>query len=274
MSGGGRQQFLVTGQELASERRVSPMSNSQSDMKSPIRASVCMASYRGARYIQEQIDSILVQLGPTDELIVVDDASADNTVEIVKAIADPRIHLIEMTMNQGYVRSFEQAVLSSRGDFVFLADQDDVWLPDRLELMLGALQNSGVVASNFNVLGGKSRGGVPELRATDSTHYLRNILGTVVGYRPYYGCAMAMTRKQAKIFAPIPSYVVESHDLWLALCGNVGKTMSHLQEPTLSRRLHEDNVTPRGWRSLGSIVRARVMILRALIEAVRRTRAA
>ncbi|WP_186760169.1 glycosyltransferase [Arthrobacter alpinus] len=249
------------------------MNNSQSEAQGVIRASVCMASYRGALYIQEQIESVLVQLDPADELIVVDDASGDNTVEIVKGFLDPRIHLIEVAQNQGYVRSFEQAVLASRGKFIFLADQDDLWLPGRLELMLETLQTSGVVASNFDVLGGGPRDGVPELRAADSTHYLRNVLGTVIGYRPYYGCGMAMTREQAQIFTPIPGYIVESHDLWLALCGNVGKTMQHLEEPTLLRRLHEENVTPRGWRSIGTILRARIMILRALAEAIRRNRA-
>ena len=233
-----------------------------------------MASYRGARYIGEQIDSILVQLGPADELIIVDDDSGDDTVEIIRAVKDSRIRLIVVAANQGYVRSFEQAVLASSGAFVFLADQDDLWVPGRLELMIESLGHSGVVASNFTVLGGGSRGGVPKLKTQDSTHYLRNILGTVIGYRPYYGCAMAMTRDQAQIFAPIPRYLVESHDLWLALCGNVGKTMTHLAEPTLLRRLHEENVTPRGWRSLGTILRARIMILRALAEAARRTRAA
>lgn len=250
------------------------MTNNPSEVQGTIRVSVCMATYRGARYVREQVDSILQQLGANDELVVVDDASGDETAEIIKALQDPRIRIFEVAKNQGYVRSFEQAVLASRGHFIFLADQDDVWMPGRLELMLGALGNHNVVASNFAILGDGPRDGVPELTAADSSHFLRNILGTVVGYRPYYGCGMAMTRQQAEIFTPIPSYLVESHDLWLALCGNVGKSMVHLQEPTLWRRLHANNVTPRGWRSLSTILRARVMILRALSEAVRRTRAA
>lgn len=237
-----------------------------------IRVSVCMATYHGARYVAEQLESILAQLGSTDEVVIVDDASADDTVAVIKAFNDPRVHLIEVTKNQGYVRSFEQAVLASIGEFVFLADQDDVWIPGRLELMLEQLQSHSVVASNFAVLGGGSRGKVAELRAADSAHFARNILGTVVGYRPYYGCAMAMTRQQANIFAPIPHFMVESHDLWLALCGNAARSMTHLEQPTLWRRLHEENVTPRGWRSMRTIVRARVMIVRALVEALRRTR--
>lgn len=249
------------------------MRNIPSEEQPTVRVSVCMATYKGARYVVEQIESILVQLGPTDELLIVDDSSGDDTVATIEAIADPRIRLVEVLHNQGYVRSFEQAVLASRGDFIFLADQDDIWIPGRLINMLSALETRGVVASNFAILGGGSRGRVPKLKATDSNHFKRNILGTVIGYRPYYGCAMAMTREQAQIFAPIPEFIVESHDLWLALCGNIGKTMAHLEEPTLLRRLHEENVTPRGWRSLGTIVGARFMILRALVEAARRNRA-
>lgn len=240
----------------------------------PVRASVCMATYRGAAYVAEQIESILVQLGPDDELVIVDDASPDRTVEEIRRFDDSRIKLLESPTNQGYVRSFEQAVVASCGEFVFLADQDDVWIPGRLELMLTALEGSSVVASNFAVLGGGPRGNVRELRGSDSRRYLKNIVGIIVGYRPYYGCAMAMTRQQAEIFAPIPQFLVESHDLWLALCGNTAKSITHLPEPTLWRRLHEDNVTPRGWRSLSTILRARVMIVRALLEAARREKAA
>ncbi|WP_154605772.1 glycosyltransferase [Arthrobacter sp. AQ5-05] len=242
------------------------------DIPATVRVSVCMATYRGAAFVAEQIESILTQLAPTDELVIVDDASPDNTVEIIKALDDRRIKLHEATKNQGYVRSFGQAVKESRGEYIFLADQDDLWLPGRLERMLSALGDADVVASNFGVLGGGDRGRVPSLKASDSTHHVRNIVGIIVGYRPYYGCGMAMTRAQAEVFLPIPSFLPESHDLWLGLCGNVGGSIVHLDEATLLRRLHENNVTPRGWRSLGTILKARIMILRALAEAIRRAK--
>lgn len=244
-----------------------------SDVSTTIRASVCMATYNGAKYIAEQIESILAQLGSNDELIIVDDASPDDTVERIRAYDDSRLTLLEAPQNQGYVKSFEQGVLASSGEFVFLADQDDVWLDGRLDMMISALRNSDVVATNFEVLGGGSRGVVRVLRSIDSTHYIRNLIGIMVGYRPYYGCGMAMTRNQAAIFAPVPTYLKESHDLWLAICGNVGKSISHLDEPSLLRRLHENNVTPRGWRPLPVILRARLMILRCMVEAARRSRA-
>ncbi|MDQ6739641.1 MAG: glycosyltransferase family 2 protein [Actinomycetota bacterium] len=249
------------------------MNAQHEDTSLGIRASVCMATYNGAEYVAEQIESIMRQLGPNDELVIVDDASPDTTVEVVRTFSDDRVTVLQAGQNQGYVRSFEQAVLASKGEYVFLADQDDVWLPGRLAVMLRALQGADVVASNFAVLDDGDRGKVPLLRAADSGHHARNIAGILVGYRPYYGCGMAMTRAQARVFTPVPSYLKESHDLWLALCGNVAGSMAHLDEPTLLRRLHGNNVTPTGWRSLRRILQARLMIFRALLEAGRRTKA-
>lgn len=238
---------------------------------SPIRASVCMATYRGAEYVAEQILSILDQLGPNDELIIVDDDSPDDTVAVIREFTDPRLTLMEAPVNQGYVKSFEQGVLASSGEYVFLADQDDVWVEGRLEMMVEALATSDVVATNFEILGGGSRGSVRVLRATDSHHYFRNLVGVMVGYRPYYGCCMAMTRRQAKIFAPVPAFLTESHDLWLAISGNVGRSIRHMDDASLLRRLHDNNATPRGWRPLPVIIRARVMLVRCLFVALVRT---
>ena len=81
----------------------------------PLRASICMATYNGAEFVEEQLASILAQLGTDDEIVIVDDASKDDTVAKIRELTDPRIRLIEAAANQGYVRSFEQAVRASRG---------------------------------------------------------------------------------------------------------------------------------------------------------------
>jgi glycosyltransferase involved in cell wall biosynthesis len=236
------------------------------------RASICLASYRGGRYIKEQLESILAQLGPDDELVIVDDASPDDTVEQIRTFHDGRIRLIEAAVNQGYVRSFEQAALAAKGQYILLADQDDVWVPGRLELMLRALQASRVVASNFDVLGGGPRPNIPRLRDKDSRRNAANILGILVGYRAYYGCGMGFRRDMLPVFTPVPRYLNESHDLWLAICGNLAGSMRHLDESTLLRRIHDDNATPRSWRSMSVILRARIMLLRCIAQALRRLR--
>lgn len=242
-----------------------------SDTRGTTRASICMAAYRGEKFIGEQVVSILNQLGPDDELIVVDDASPDRSADIVAAFGDSRIRLIPSATNRGYVRAFETGVQASRGQYVFLADQDDIWLPGRLERMIAALGGASVVATNYTLLGDGSRKG-PLLRSRDSTHHIRNLMGILVGFRPYFGCGMAMRRDALPRFVPIPPYVRESHDLWLAIGANVAGDLVHLDEPTLYRRIHGGNATPEGWRSLSKIVRARVMFVRLIAEAWRRER--
>lgn len=248
------------------------MNDSTLDGTSGVRVSVCMATYRGSRYVWEQIISILRQLGPTDELIVVDDASPDDTVSVIEAISDERMRLVRATENKGYVRTFEAAIGHSRGKYVFLADQDDVWIPGRLEKMLEALETHKVVASNFEILGGGPRPWIPPLNSSDSRRRFANLVGILVGYRAYYGCAMAFRRDAVPLFTPIPGYVRESHDLWLAICGNVVGSIVHLDDPTVYRRLHDENQTPSGWRSLSKIVRSRVMLARLIVEAMVRVR--
>ncbi|MCQ6271652.1 glycosyltransferase [Pseudarthrobacter sp. R1] len=237
-----------------------------------VRASVCMATYRGSKFVEEQLASILRELGPDDELVVVDDASPDETASIVGRVKDARVRLIVAPQNRGYVRTFEEAIRLSRGQFIFLSDQDDVWIEGRMAAMLAALESAQVVASNFEILGGGPRPWIPKLRSSDSRRNLANLWGILIGYRAYYGCAMGFRRDAIGLVVPIPPFVRESHDLWLAISGNMARSVAHLDEPTVFRRLHGENQTPAGWRSLRRIAAARIMLLRLMIEAFRRTR--
>jgi glycosyltransferase involved in cell wall biosynthesis len=246
------------------------MTSNRAEGPGGIRVSVCMASYRGASYISEQLESILEQLDEHDEIVIVDDASPDNTVEIIRSVCDPRIRLIESPGNRGYVRAFETAVLASRGSFIFLSDQDDVWVPGRVAAMVQALESVRVVASNFEILGGHARPWIPPLSSAWDTRPWANLVGIMVGYRAYYGCGMAFRRDMLPIFTPIPPYLRESHDLWLAICGNLAGSVAHLEQATLLRRLHDSNETPAGFRSLGRIIAARIILARLVVEARRR----
>ncbi|MER2135060.1 MAG: glycosyltransferase [Arthrobacter sp.] len=236
-------------------------------MSAHVRASVCMAAYNGSRWIGEQIESILADLGPEDELVVVDDKSTDNTADVVAAIGDPRIRLVRSEVNERYVRTFGKAAALARGQYIFLADQDDVWVPGRTAKMIDALGKSAMVAGNVALFGGPEENAPWSLRAKDSNRRLANIAGVMVGYRPYYGCAMGFRRDFADVVLPMPRFLYESHDLWMALAGNLAGEMTHLGEPVLYRRLHEDNETPRHWRRLDRILKARWMLLRALVTA-------
>ncbi|KAD4060707.1 glycosyltransferase [Arthrobacter yangruifuii] len=233
-----------------------------------------MAAYNGAAHIEEQIASILPQLAPGDELVIVDDSSTDNTAAVIEALQDPRIKLIRSSVNRGYVRTFEAALTASSGEYIFLSDQDDVWIPGRVEAMVAELGHADVVASNFGYFGHTPRKIESlRLRGSDSSRRWANLMMLWIGIRPYYGCAMAFRRSIKDVVLPFPSFLVETHDQWIALVGNLAGSMAHLEADSLNRRLHDNNTTPKKARSLMLILRSRIMLARAFLVARARLRA-
>ena len=249
-------------------------------MSDDIRASVCMATYKGGADVSEQIESIVAQLGPHDELVIVDDCSPDDTaaviVETVARLNESRVFLTRTDSNVGYVRAFEAAIRRSRGRYVFLSDQDDVWAPGRHEAMISGLSGSLVVAGNHSILGRDgARLWYPPLRARQSGRHLVNLFAILIGYRPYFGCAMGFRREVIDGgILPMPPYLHESHDVWIAITGNVRRSIRHLDQVVVERRLHGGNQTPLGIRGLGTILGARRMFVRLILEAGRRARTA
>jgi len=244
------------------------------------RVSVCMATYDGARWVEEQLASILAEIGPDDEVVVVDDASHDDTVALVRAVDDPRVRLVAQERNRGYVRTFETALGLARGRYVLLADQDDVWEPGRVDALVDALGTVDVVASNLSTLGGPDaiRGPYGQrdwrLRSADSGHHVRNVLGILAGNRPYYGCAMGVRREALARVLPFPERLTESHDLWIALYGNLAGSITHLDRSTVRRRFHGDNASPDKPRGVAAVVRSRLLLARCAWELRGRVRAA
>lgn len=258
------------------EEPVEPASGSESGAAP--RISVCLATYNGARYIGEQLDSILAELGPTDEVVVVDDASTDDTVLLLRGRDDPRVHVVELPVNRGYVRSFEESLRHARGEFLLLCDQDDVWVPGRAQVMADALEHAQVVATNLATLDGPDRIGGPygqgdwHLRVSDSRRHARNIVGILVGNRPYYGCAMGVRREALDVILPLPEFLDESHDLWIALYGNLARSIVHLDLRSVRRRFHGENASSDRPRDRLQIARSRFLLIRSLRELRRRVR--
>lgn len=233
--------------------------------------SVCMASYNGSLFIEEQIHSILDQLLPSDELIVIDDGSRDDTVSIVRAIDDDRIRILLNSTNEGHVAAFERSIREARGDVVFLADQDDVWLPGRVELLREALREKPYAASNWTVLGEESISeDQPRLSENDTATPWRNVVRLYLGAIPYFGCTMAFRREAISSILPFPP-LTEAHDHWIALMGNLDGGIKHVGQSTVARRLHENNLTS-SRRSLGPVFRTRVKLTVLLVTALLRRR--
>ena len=206
-----------------------------------------MATYNGARYLGAQMASILTQLGPNDEVVVVDDASTDATRQVLRSFGDARIRVHSNERNLGHVQTFARALSEARGELLFMSDQDDIWIDGRVGRMRRALVDSGslLLSSNsafIDSAGQPAHYQCEGVRDELSASHVANIVGIFLGRKCYYGCAMAMRRELRDLILPMPSYV-ESHDLWIAIAANVARSNLHLQENTLLRRLHSHNAS-------------------------------
>uniref|UniRef100_UPI00256EAAC0 glycosyltransferase n=1 Tax=Faecalibaculum rodentium TaxID=1702221 RepID=UPI00256EAAC0 len=108
------------------------------------KVSVVMAACNGERYIGPQIVSILQQLGERDELIISLDPSTDQTESVISGFADSRIKLLHGP-GQGIVNNIEHGLIAASGDYIFLADQDDIWHSKKKERILGVLKQDAAL---------------------------------------------------------------------------------------------------------------------------------
>lgn len=208
------------------------------------RISVCMATYNGERYIKEQVDSILMQLGDQDELIISDDLSTDGTVEIINSIKDSRIHLLIHKEDHGFVRNFENALKHAQGDYIFLSDQDDVWLPNKVEECLEALKNCDFVVSDCITIN-ENEEIISKSRVDD--YHIRTGFWRLMIKTRYLGCCMAFRRKVLSSALPFPrnTYLME-HDLWLASIAECYFKTVLIYKPLIKYRRHGANVSSGG----------------------------
>lgn len=241
-----------------------------------VQVSVCMATYNGSRWVGEQLASILAELTDADEVVIVDDASTDDTVAVITAVGDPRITLHARAQNRGYVATFEEAMRHATGEVIFLADQDDVWIPGRRAALLAAVEHGSVAASNLVLLGSDQPLPNPitrrpwRLSSKQSGWRIRNELRILAGVMPYFGCAMALRRDAVARVLPFPSFLTESHDLWIATFANRHGEMVHVDAASIRRRIHSDNASPSRPRGIGAVLRARLLLVRLWLAAGRR----
>lgn len=102
--------------------------------------SVCIATYNGADVILTQINSILPQINITDEIVISDDGSSDGTVEVLEKLQDSRIRIVKGPCLGSPIPNFENALKYAKGDYIFLSDQDDKWMPGKIEAVIQKIE--------------------------------------------------------------------------------------------------------------------------------------
>jgi glycosyltransferase involved in cell wall biosynthesis len=104
-----------------------------------MRTSIALATYQGARYLPQQLESYIKQARQPDELCVSDDGSTDETLNVVRAFASTApfpVKLVVNTVRGGVNKNFENAVMQCTGDVILFSDQDDVWLPSHIQRLV------------------------------------------------------------------------------------------------------------------------------------------
>lgn len=208
------------------------------------RVSVCMAAFNGGEYIHAQICSILMQLSDFDELIVSDDYSSDDTVSIVRGIADKRIKLVFNELSKGYSGNFENAIRHAIGDVIFLSDQDDVWVEGKVEKMLKSLEHCDFVVSDARFVD-------KDLNIKGETFF--SLRGGGAGFfhnlykSRYLGACMAFRRTVLVKLLPFPARRnLCPHDLWITLVAEFYFKVQVITEPLILYRRHGNNVSGGG----------------------------
>lgn len=230
-----------------------------------ISVSVVMATYNGERYLKEQIASVLAELQPGDELIVVDDASRDGTSGLLASVIWPSLRIVQNPSNIGVLRTFERGLMLARGGVVFLCDQDDIWLPGKRAAFINAFAADNrtlVVVSDAQLIDGNGVMLAPSFMATRGG-FKGGLLSTVVRNR-YLGCAMALRREVLTPALPIPRFV-PMHDMWLGAVACVAGRVHYIASPLSQYRRHGCNVSPstrQGWLKM---LRWRGQLLSALV---------
>jgi glycosyltransferase involved in cell wall biosynthesis len=203
--------------------------------------SVCMTTYNGERYLREQLDSILSQLGNDTELIISDDSSTDNTLDIIRSFEDSRITLLEGNNFRSPIYNIENALKHAHGDILVLADQDDIWLPGKLELIRGQLTDKtdqpALVMANGHVIDAEGR-------RTGKTMFQRKrpkkSLAMNIFDNTFTGCALAFTRPLLELALPFPQGI-PMHDFWLGCLALVRGEVAFVPDITMEYRRHGAN---------------------------------
>lgn len=211
--------------------------------------SVCMATYNGEKYIKEQVESILKQLGEKDELIVSDDNSTDKTLETLKDFNDSRIKILNHQRNfsksnhaSGYYCSnnFSNAIAHATGDYIFLSDQDDIWYDEKVKITLKELKNCDLCLSNLTII--NQNGEIIKEKYLFNNPISRSWFYNL-NKNIYFGCCMAFKKETLSDFMPIPNSI-PSYDSWIgAILHLNGKEIHYIEEPLIYYRRHNNNVS-------------------------------
>jgi glycosyltransferase involved in cell wall biosynthesis len=213
-----------------------------------MNVSVCMATHNGARFIRQQIDSILPQLLPHDELVISDDGSADGLPTILASYHDSRIRILPSRQFGDPTRNFEYALSNSKNEAIFIADQDDFWHMDKIDIMRRKLQESDLVICDCRLTDPQGNTLVPSFFEANHSGpgLMKNLLKS-----SYMGCCMAFRKAVLDKALPFPESVF-LYDQWIGLIAERHFQITFIPQILVDHRRHHTNYSSTGAQSRNS----------------------
>lgn len=209
----------------------------------PSLISIILPTYNGERFLRQQLDSIFSQTYQNFELIVVDDASTDSTVEILESYSGRKNFQYHVnTANLGFIENFDAAMKLAKGEFIAPCDQDDIWLAEKLEVLVAAINDHLLVYSNSELIDENDNRIGNDLKQLLKINFISG-----ANYRAFYysNCVTAHTmlfrRELLNYIKTLPTSVY--HDHWLAFIAcRLGAIQAVDRKLVLYRR-HDSSVT-------------------------------
>ncbi len=217
------------------------------------RISVAICTYNGEKFVQEQLDSMVQQTRQPDELIAIDDQSTDRTADILREFAASAPFPVTVHVNpvnigrlsRGITRNFETATLRCTGDLIVPSDQDDIWMPDKLERMAGMMDADPTLAGLFSdaqlvTVTGEPKGTLLSqttgLNAKEQARLAKgDALPLLLSMTKVYGSSM-LFHARLKQYLPVPKHWW--FDAWMAAVAAIHGRLAFVPEELYKYRIH------------------------------------
>lgn len=216
--------------------------------------SIAMTTYNGEKYIARQLETLWHQSLPADEIVICDDGSRDKTLEIINAFIEKHqadnIRLVKNEENLGYIRNFYKAISLTRGDYIFLADQDDEWHENKIERTLQVLQDekAAVACTNCRLIDENSKP-IRDAGCYSRNPFIDNVTQKVTPISFYelavgniaQGCTYCFTKEVKEAYLRVNSMnLIHDHQV-MFVAALLGKAC-FLDEALIDYRLHSSNM--------------------------------
>jgi glycosyltransferase involved in cell wall biosynthesis len=215
--------------------------------------SIALATFNGEKHLASLLESFLSQTQPVDEVIICDDGSSDNTIKMLNNFKDKyhnlNIKIFQNHSNLGVAKNFSKAIKLCAGDLIFLADQDDVWEVNKVQVMVSEYikGTSSYIISDMKVMDEEGN-----LKSFVFSEYLESehLISS-----SYYmnGCAVLADKHFLLACLPIP--FGKAHDVWFGYCARRLKTRLFLTKPLMRYRVHSGGLTSKGGINIHTIKR-------------------